>query len=66
LWLVKLGNGQLVEKLTRSVIYIDYAHAVCDTTGMPIALRKSLAHFNRIFRKIVSQLPNTHRHSSNH
>jgi hypothetical protein len=56
LWLVKLGNGQLVEKLTRSAIYIDYAHAVCDTTGMPIALRKSLAHFNRIFRKIVSQL----------
>jgi hypothetical protein len=37
--LVKLGNGQLVEKLTRSAIYIDYAHAVCDTTGMPIALR---------------------------
>jgi AraC-like DNA-binding protein/ligand-binding sensor protein len=37
--LVKLGNKQLVEKLTRSAIYRDYARAFSDTTGMPIALR---------------------------
>jgi hypothetical protein len=33
------GQQAAGRKLTRSAIYIDYAHAVCDTTGMPIALR---------------------------
>jgi hypothetical protein len=41
LWLpfVKLGNKELVEKLTRSAIYRDYVHAFCAATGMPLALR---------------------------
>src|SRR5438477_1894664 len=37
--LMKLGNKQMVEKLTRSAIYRDYARAFSDTTGMPLALR---------------------------
>jgi AraC-like DNA-binding protein len=36
---VKLGNKQLVEKLTRSAIYRDYACAFSTATGMPLALR---------------------------
>jgi len=36
---VKLGNKQLVEKLTRSAIYRDYARAFSSATGLPIALR---------------------------
>ena len=36
---VKLGNKQLVEKLTRSAIYRDYARAFSETTGLPLALR---------------------------
>jgi AraC-like DNA-binding protein/ligand-binding sensor protein len=36
---VKLGNKQLVEKLTRSAIYRDYVRAFSATTGMPLALR---------------------------
>lgn len=36
---MKLGNKQLVEKLTRSAIYRDYARAFSATTGMPLALR---------------------------
>jgi len=36
---VKLGNKQLVEKLTRSAIYRDYARAFGETTGLPLALR---------------------------
>lgn len=37
--MVKLGNKGLVEKLTRSVIYRDYARAFSAATGMPLALR---------------------------
>jgi len=36
---VKLGDKQLVEKLTRSAIYRDYARAFSAATGMPLALR---------------------------
>lgn len=36
---MKLGNKQLVEKLTRSAIYRDYARAFSETTGLPLALR---------------------------
>jgi AraC-like DNA-binding protein/ligand-binding sensor protein len=36
---VKLGNKQLVEKLTRSAIYRDYGRAFSTVTGMPVALR---------------------------
>jgi AraC-like DNA-binding protein len=36
---VKLGNKQLVEKLTRSAIYRDYVRAFSTATGMPLALR---------------------------
>jgi AraC-like DNA-binding protein/ligand-binding sensor protein len=36
---VKLGNNQLVEKLTRSAIYRDYVRAFSTATGMPLALR---------------------------
>jgi AraC-like DNA-binding protein/ligand-binding sensor protein len=37
--LVKLGHKQLVEKLTRSAIYRDYARAFSAATGLPLALR---------------------------
>jgi AraC-like DNA-binding protein/ligand-binding sensor protein len=36
---VKLGNKQLVEKLTRSAIYRDYARAFSSVTGLAVALR---------------------------
>jgi AraC-like DNA-binding protein/ligand-binding sensor protein len=36
---MKLGNKQLVEKLTRSAIYRDYSKAFSATTGLPVALR---------------------------
>lgn len=36
---MKLGNKQLVEKLSRSAIYRDYARAFSEATGMPLALR---------------------------
>lgn len=36
---MKLGNKELVEKLTRSAIYRDYARAFSTATGMPLALR---------------------------
>ena len=36
---MKLGNKQLVEKLTRSAIYRDYGRAFSAVTGMPVALR---------------------------
>jgi len=37
--LVKLGNKQLVEKLSQSAIYRDYARAFSAATGLPLALR---------------------------
>ena len=36
---MKLGNKQLVEKLTRSAIYRDYARAFSTATGLAVALR---------------------------
>jgi AraC-like DNA-binding protein/ligand-binding sensor protein len=36
---VKLGNKQLVEKLTRSAIYRDYVRAFSEATGLPVVLR---------------------------
>jgi AraC-like DNA-binding protein/ligand-binding sensor protein len=36
---MKLGNKQLVDKLTRSAIYRDYSRAFSASTGLPIALR---------------------------
>lgn len=36
---MKLGNKQLVEKLTRSAIFRDYARAFSATTGMALAMR---------------------------
>src|SRR5205823_10433655 len=54
--LVKLGNRQLVEKLTRSAIYRDYARAFSDTTGMPIALR-ALEHWQPALRGAVNENP---------
>ena len=36
---MKLGNKQLVEKLTRSAIYRDYARAFSSVTGLAVALR---------------------------
>jgi AraC-like DNA-binding protein/ligand-binding sensor protein len=36
---VKLGNKQLVEKLTLSAIYRDYVRAFSAATGLPLALR---------------------------
>src|SRR2546423_5199675 len=36
---VKLNNKKLVEKLTRSEIYRDYARAFSTATGLPLALR---------------------------
>jgi len=36
---VKLGNKQLVEKLTHSAIYRDYVRAFSTATGLPVALR---------------------------
>ena len=36
---MKLGNKQLVEKLTRSAIYRDYVRAFSAATGLPLALR---------------------------
>lgn len=36
---MKLNNKQLVEKLTRSEIYRDYARAFSTATGLPLALR---------------------------
>ncbi|MEY2519694.1 MAG: hypothetical protein QOF24_1453 [Verrucomicrobiota bacterium] len=36
---MKLNNKQLVEKLTRSEIYRDYARAYSTATGLPLALR---------------------------
>jgi AraC-like DNA-binding protein/ligand-binding sensor protein len=36
---LKLNNKKLVEKLTRSEIYRDYARAFSNATGLPVALR---------------------------
>lgn len=46
---MKLGNRQLVEKLTRSAIYRDYVRAFSTVTGLPVALR-GLEHWQPALR----------------
>jgi len=53
---VKLGNKQLVEKLTRSAIYRDYVRAFSETTGMPLALRP-LEHWMPALRGATNENP---------
>src|SRR5262245_30883155 len=33
------ANGQLIETLTHSQVYQDYAHAFTEATGLPVTLR---------------------------
>jgi AraC-like DNA-binding protein/ligand-binding sensor protein len=54
--LVKLGNRQLVEKLTRSAIYRDYVRAFSTATGMPLALR-SVEHWQPALRGARNENP---------
>jgi len=54
--LVKLGNKQFVEKLTRSAIYRDYARAFAAATGMPLALR-GLEHWQPALRGAPNENP---------
>jgi AraC-like DNA-binding protein/ligand-binding sensor protein len=53
---VKLGNKQLVEKLTRSAIYRDYARAFSAATGMPLALRP-IEHWQPALRGAPNENP---------
>jgi len=53
---VKLGNRQLVEKLTRSAIYRDYARAFSAATGLPIALR-GIEHWQPALRGARNENP---------
>jgi AraC-like DNA-binding protein/ligand-binding sensor protein len=53
---VKLGNKQLVEKLTRSAIYRDYVRAFSTTTGMPLALR-AVEHWQPALRGAPNENP---------
>jgi len=53
---VKLGNRQLVEKLTRSAIYRDYVHAFSAATGMPLALR-AVEHWQPALRGAPNENP---------
>ena len=54
--LVKLGNKQFVEKLTRSAIYRDYARAFSTVTGMPLALRP-IEHWQPALRGAPNENP---------
>lgn len=54
--LVRLGNKQLVEKLTRSAIYRDYVRAFSDTTGLPIGLR-AIEHWQPALRGAANENP---------
>src|SRR5438874_4904676 len=54
--LVKLGNKQLVEKLTRSAIYRDYVRAFSETTGLPLALRP-VEHWMPALRGAANENP---------
>jgi len=58
IWLpfVKLGNRQLVEKLTRSAIYRDYVRAFSAATGMPLALR-AVEHWQPALRGAPNENP---------
>jgi AraC-like DNA-binding protein/ligand-binding sensor protein len=53
---VKLGNKQLVEKLSRSAIYRDYARAFSDATGMPVALRPA-EHWSVALHGVANENP---------
>jgi AraC-like DNA-binding protein/ligand-binding sensor protein len=53
---VKLGNKQLVEKLTRSAIYRDYVRAFSAATGMPLALR-AIEHWQPALRGAPNENP---------
>jgi len=53
---VKLGNRQLVEKLTRSAIYRDYVRAFSAATGMPLALR-AVEHWQPALRGAPNENP---------
>jgi len=53
---VKLGNRQLVEKLTRSAIYRDYVRAFSSATGMPLALR-AVEHWQPALRGAPNENP---------
>jgi AraC-like DNA-binding protein len=54
--LVKLGNKQLVEKLTRSAIFRDYARAFSATTGMALAMRP-VEHWQPALRGAPNENP---------
>jgi AraC-like DNA-binding protein len=53
---VKLGNKQLVEKLTRSAIFRDYARAFSATTGMALAMRP-VEHWQPALRGAPNENP---------
>ena len=53
---MKLGNRQLVEKLTRSAIYRDYVRAFSAATGMPLALR-GVEHWQPALRGAPNENP---------
>ena len=53
---MKLGNKQLVEKLTRSAIYRDYARAFSTATGMPLAMR-AVEHWQPALRGAPNENP---------
>jgi AraC-like DNA-binding protein/ligand-binding sensor protein len=53
---VKLGNRQLVEKLTRSAIYRDYVRAFSTATGLPLALR-GVEHWQPALRGAPNENP---------
>jgi AraC-like DNA-binding protein/ligand-binding sensor protein len=54
--LVKLGNKQFVEKLTRSAIYRDYVRAFSATTGMALAMRP-VEHWQPALRGASNENP---------
>ena len=54
--LVKLGNKQLVEKLTRSAIFRDYARAFSATTGLALAMRP-VEHWQPALRGAANENP---------
>lgn len=53
---MKLGNKELVEKLTHSAIYRDYARAFSATTGLPVTLR-GLEQWNLPMRGAANENP---------
>ena len=53
---MKLGNKQLVEKLTRSAIFRDYARAFSATTGLALAMRP-IEHWQPALRGVSNENP---------